>query len=98
LLSDKYVHEPGLWNQVARRRLSAARDRFLKREDQQQLCEEYIEQISGELDGDDAEDARRKLGRFLRVFEDSPSASAACERARRLLSGEQTAVPAEPRQ
>ncbi len=96
--TDKYVHEPGLWNQVGRRRLSAARDRFLKREDQQQLCEEYIEQISGELDGDNTEDSRRKLGRFLRVFEDSPSASAACERARRLLSGEQTAVPAEPRQ
>ncbi|MFM8475123.1 MAG: serine/threonine-protein kinase [Planctomycetaceae bacterium] len=95
--TDKYVHEPRLWNQVARRRLSAARDRFLKRQDPQQLSEEYIAQLSGDLDGDNAEDSRRKLGRFLRVFEDSPSASAACERARRLLGGEQTSVPAEPR-
>jgi serine/threonine protein kinase len=94
LLSDKYVHEPGLWNQVARRRLSAARDRFLKREDQQQLCEEYIEQISGELDGDNAEDSRRKLNRFLRVFEDSPAAASACELARKKLSGNR-AAPAD---
>lgn len=92
--TDKYVHEPGLWNQVARRRLSAARDRFLKREDQQQLCEEYIEQISGELDGDNAEDSRRKLNRFLRVFEDSPAAASACELARKKLSGNR-AAPAD---
>ncbi|MFM7057128.1 MAG: serine/threonine-protein kinase, partial [Planctomycetota bacterium] len=80
-------NNPRLWNLLAHRRLSAARDEFLKREDQAERCREYLDQAGEELNGDKAERARGKLSRFVRVFENQPSAKAVCERAAELLSG-----------
>ncbi len=93
--SQADFNQPRLWNQAARRRLSAARDELLKREDLAQLCSAFVTQAGTELQGDKPEQARAKLSRFLVLFQDHPPAKVACEKAAELLAGAD-GVEAEP--
>lgn len=92
------VDQPALWNQAARRRLAATRDALLKRPDHPQLLSDYVELTSRQLQGDNPENARQQLRRFIRTFEDLASAAAARDLAQSHLTSEpgQAATGTEP--